>query len=153
MLSWTAEGGVRLGVRLADEGAARQALATEGEPLPVVLEAHFARGEWRAEGPGPTPDDVARLAAFLEALAQEAPSAAHVRMEEPTLRVEALGRAPGVARVRVFVEGELRPDWAPARGLSERDLFADFLLTPEQLRTSAKTLRATLERLTGSARA
>jgi hypothetical protein len=60
---------------------------------------------------------------------------------EPNLEFEARGRADAGVVVRAWIEGELRPSWAPFEAWDERDLFADFDLSAEPLRAAARALR------------
>jgi len=110
--------------------------------LNVEIDAAFPAGQWKAVDPALETFDVAKLADWFEALAAGEPTDDEMYFVEPNLVFKSLHRTSAQTVVRVQVEGELRPSWAPHHKV--KDLSADFSLGSDALRAAANSLRQQL---------
>jgi hypothetical protein len=111
--------------------------------LNIEIDAAFPAGQWKAVDPALETFEVAKLARWFEALAAGEPADDEMYFLEPNLEFKAIHRTGAHTVVRVQVEGELRPSWAPRRKVN--DLSADFALDSDALRAAATSLRQQLQ--------
>jgi hypothetical protein len=64
---------------------------------------------------------------------------------EPNLEFELVQQRGQSAHIRVWIEGELRPDWAPYSHWDMRDLGIDVTVPHDQLLVEAQALREQLD--------
>ena len=65
---------------------------------------------------------------------------------EPNLEFELVQQKGQSAHIRVWIEGELRPEWAPYSSWDMRDLGVDLTVPHDQLLAAAEELRLQLDR-------
>lgn len=129
--------------------------AYDSDWLFVTIRVDERRGRWSSTQPILLTWEVARLADWLEAIADGQPQrrdgrpvSAGVSFLEPNLRFAVIdGRETGVP-IRIVFEHESRPPWDPSRfGLTDTDVATiDLHLTAEDLRQAAADLRQQLQR-------
>jgi hypothetical protein len=110
--------------------------------LNIEIDAAFPAGQWTAVDPALETFEVAKLAGWFETLAAGEPTDDEMYFLEPNLEFKSIHRTNAHTLVRVQVEGELRPSWAPHRMV--KDLSADFALGSDELRAAANSLRQQL---------
>jgi hypothetical protein len=113
--------------------------------LNIRISATNDRGSWTATHPSLTTGDVATLADWLQAIADEKDVNAKLGFLEPNLSFELVDRNDRV-RLRAWFELESRPRWAHSAIAGERDLCVDLVLRRDDLRAAAASLRAQLRR-------
>jgi hypothetical protein len=112
--------------------------------LVIEIDVSLARGSWTATDAALETWDLGLLADWFDRLAAGEDVDAELSFVEPNLSFELVGRADATAAVRIWIEGELRPRWAPYEEWGERDLPADFELSPVALTEAARSLRGEL---------
>ena len=119
-------------------------------PLPshgglIEMEVQTDRGTWKTLDPGLERNDLRALSRWLRTLAGGR-RAKELGFMEPNLRFECLADAEPV-RIRVWFEGEARPDWAPYEHWDEQDLWLDLAIGRTELRHAGETLAEELMRI------
>jgi len=122
----------------------------ENEPydsdwLNIAIRVKHPRGSWTATDPSLLTYEVERLADWLEAIADGQRVDSETGFLEPNLNFE-LRENNGAKKLRVYFELESRPSWAAADGAGMEDLWVEFSVRPEILRSAAKSLRSQLEK-------
>lgn len=122
----------------------------ENEPydsdwLNITIRVKHPRGSWTATDPSLLTYEVERLADWLEAIADGQRVDSDTGFLEPNLNFE-LRENDGTKKLRVYFELESRPSWAATDGAGMEDLWVEFSVRPEILRSAAKSLRSQLEK-------
>jgi hypothetical protein len=110
--------------------------------LLIDTEAAIGGRFWRARYPCLLTREVAGLADWFEAIGDGVEWRAELGFTEPNLHFS-IGRENGAIRLQAHFELENRPSWAPRRGI-RRDLWVELLVTPDDLRSAASSLRENL---------
>ena len=122
----------------------------ENEPydsdwLNITIRVEHPRGSWTSTDPSLLTDEVERLAEWLEAVADGQSVDVEASFLEPNLNF-VLVDSDGAKKVRVYFELESRPSWAAASWAGLADLWVEFAVVPEVLRSAAASLRSQLKR-------
>jgi hypothetical protein len=113
--------------------------------LNIDVSVRHPRGAWRTIDACMLTFELARLVDWLRWLADDCPSHAEEDFIEPELRFEWFGDERNV--LRIYLHYSLRPSWSPYHGPDEEDeLFVEFPITPDDLRTAAASLSNDLKR-------
>ena len=106
----------------------------------IEVAVEMAQGSWTAVDECLEQREVRGLARWLDEVARgRAPG--EFGFIEPNLRFECLGNDGERARLRVWFEGELRPDWAPYEYWDEEDLWLELEVPLEHVAAAARDLR------------
>ena len=108
--------------------------------LNIEVKVSQPNGSWSSTDPSLLTWEVARLIEWLESNGQES---TEIDFIEPNIRFEFI---PGNrTTLRIYFELESRPNWAPSDVAGMDDLWADFEVTPRDLKAAADSLRRNLE--------
>ena len=111
--------------------------------LRIRVHATQAGRSWVATHPSLLTYEAHALAIWLDAVALAPDRQAAIEFTEPNLRFDWEARA-GVHELRVWIDLELRPKWAPAVAAGEDDFFLTFAPTADSLAGCATALREQL---------
>ena len=114
--------------------------------LMLHVEARDGETAWSAEDPALLTWEVERLAKWFTRLAQGRFEHPWCGFVEPSLEFRADPAENSQVRLRVYFELELRPPGRSASVVGRRDIYLEFVLTADQLRTAARQLREELSR-------
>lgn len=109
----------------------------------IELEVRMERGSWKAIDDCLERREVRWLIRWLRKIAR-GQSPKELGFTEPNLRFECLAN-DDAARIRVWFEGEVRPNWAEYEHWSMEDLWLDLELPHEDIGGAAESLAAELE--------
>jgi hypothetical protein len=112
--------------------------------LNITIRVTHPYGSWSATDPSLLTYEVERFAQWLDAMAQGHAVDAAVGFIEPNLSFVLVERN-SVKKVRVYFELESRPAWAAANSAGREDLWVEFTVTVEMLRSAAYSLRSQLQ--------
>jgi hypothetical protein len=101
-------------------------------------------GSWASTDPCLLTWEAANLADWFEAIADGKVVDEEQSFLEPNLRFELIENA--AKKLRVYFELECRPAWAPYDGAGMDDLWLEFGIGVEELRTAAASLRHDVNR-------
>ncbi len=128
-----------LGYEFPEGGVSANWLAVE-----VAVEGPI--GSWAARHASLESGDLLWLADWLSALADGAPADREVAFEEPTLEFELLDRSGESVTLRIWLELELRPPWAPSPMTGMRDVWIDVRVSHDAIREAASSLERDFRR-------
>jgi hypothetical protein len=111
--------------------------------LVIAGEVRHARGSWRFIHPCLLTYEAARLASWMDAVADANPCSDTCGFTEPNLEFRALLSLKHPV-LRVYFNLEARPSWASSRVAGEDDLWVEFPIAGLDLRSAAQHLRAEL---------
>jgi hypothetical protein len=111
----------------------------------IELEVRTRQGSWSTLDPGLERNDLRALARWLMQLAKgRRPQ--ELGFMEPNLRFECLSRGDEPIRIRVWFEGEARPEWAPWENWGMEDFWLDLTVTRAEVSAAAESLTGELAR-------
>ena len=104
----------------------------------IEMEVQAERGRWTSDDPGLERNDLRAIVRWLRSIGRgRRPK--ELGFMEPNLRFECLTEGEPV-RIRVWFEGEARPEWAPYETWDEEDLWLDLSLARAEIAAAAETL-------------
>lgn len=113
--------------------------------LCVEIMASTPRGSWEATHPALLTWEVAKLADWLDDVAQtKRTDQPEIRFLEPNLRFEVRESSREQISLRIYFELEMRPHWASKGWVGEADLWVDLHVAPQDLRLASERLSASL---------
>ena len=115
-------------------------LVVEGRVSPADERA------WKFRDPALLTWEVKRLSDWLEALASGRAVEEGEDFIEPNLRFEVADRDQDTVTIRIYFELESRPPWFFAHAEGMQDLWVDFRVDTDDLRSAAEDLRRNLAR-------
>ena len=121
----------------------------ENEPydsdwLIVRVCVQHPRGSWSKTDACLLTFELATLVDWLRTIAEEMPPSSEVEFIEPELSCKWFGQ--GKNHLRIYLDYSLRPDWSPYVGPNEEEeLFVEFAVTVEDLKSAADALRSQLK--------
>jgi hypothetical protein len=133
---------------LSDERGALRLSALAARPSHdgvIEMEVRTERGTWTTDDPGLERNDLRALTRWLRTLARGR-QPKELGFMEPNLRFECLASGEPV-QIRVWFEGEARPEWAPYEHWDEQDLWLDLAIPRAELHDAAETLAEELIRV------
>jgi hypothetical protein len=114
--------------------------------LTIRIHAQTDRGGWSATDPSLTTADVARLADWLEGVAERrVQESDEVDFIEPNLSFGLHAEAADTVTLRIWFDLESRPPWAPSDAAGERDVWIDLDARRDDARRAAAELRTQLQ--------
>lgn len=121
--------------------------ATPSHGALIEMEVRAEGGRWMTDDPGLERNDLREIVRWLRSIGRgRRPK--ELGFMEPNLRFECLTEDEPV-RIRVWFEGEARPEWAPWDTWDEDDLWLDLSIARSELATAAETLADELTRVEG----
>jgi len=140
-----ARGDTRLVVLSDSHGLLRLTPLRPKAGAAVELEVRMERGRWTSDDPGLERNDLRAIARWLRSIGRgRRPK--ELGFLEPNLRFECLTDDEQV-RIRVWFEGEARPEWAPYETWDEEDLWLDLSLERAEIAAAAESLADELTRI------
>jgi hypothetical protein len=113
--------------------------------LNINVRVVHPRGAWSATDACLLTWEVASLAEWLRRMADDTPAHSEENFIEPELHFEWFGESQ--SRLRVYLDYSLRPVWSPYHGANEEEeLYVEFVVNPEELRSIAGDLRSELKK-------
>lgn len=112
--------------------------------LMVRLSASLPQGSWTVTDPFLLTYEVARLADWLDTVAQGSETTSEIGFIEPSVWFQVVRPTTGQDCLRIYFDLECRPPWAYKREADSNDVFAEFALSDINLRQAAESLRAQL---------
>ena len=112
--------------------------------LKINIRVKHPRGSWSSTDPCLLTYELASLIEWLESIVNDEPVDSEIDFIEPNLHFALL--TDGTKKLRVYFELECRPSWAPADEAGLDDLWVEFEVTPESLKSAAENLRLQLQR-------
>jgi hypothetical protein len=104
----------------------------------IEMEVQTERGRWATDDPGLERSDLRAIVRWLRSIGRgRRPK--ELGFMEPNLRFECLTDGEPV-RIRVWFEGEAKPEWAPYEHWDEHDLSLDLSLSRDEIAAAAETL-------------
>ncbi len=114
--------------------------------LNIGIHGQTDAGSWRATEPSLSTGDVGHLAAWLEGIAEaRIQEGDEIDFIEPNLSFGLNAEAGDAVTVRIWLELESRPPWAPSSIVGERDTWIDLDVRREDAQLAAAELRAQLQ--------
>ncbi|WFU82316.1 hypothetical protein QA645_06110 [Bradyrhizobium sp. CIAT3101] len=111
--------------------------------LIVAGEVGHSRGTWQFTHPCLLTYEAARLASWMDSVADINPCSDTCGFTEPNLEFRALLSLEHPV-LRVYFELEARPSWASSRVAGQEDIWVEFPIGELNLRSAAQQLRAEL---------
>jgi len=111
--------------------------------LVVAGEVRHPKGSWRFTHPCLLTYEVARLASWMDAVADANQWSDDCGFTEPNLEFRMLVSLKQPV-LRVYFDLEARPAWAASRTAGEEDLWVEFPMRELDLKSAAQHLRAAL---------
>lgn len=140
-------GGDRVRIDVAGYRFPDAAGGTDANWLTIALEASVGGRSWQVLDPSLTTDEVAGLAAWLDALAAGEDVSREIGFIEPSLSFRVAGRRGNDVVLHAGFALECRPPWARESTCpGNAAVRAELAVPPEALREAAASLRAALER-------
>ena len=113
--------------------------------LNIEVSVKHPRGAWSKTDACILTFELANLIDWLGWLADDLPTHSEESFMEPELSFEWFGEGKNI--LRVYLHYSLRPEWSPYHGPDEEEqLFVEFVVTPDDLRTATASLRAELKK-------
>lgn len=103
------------------------------------------KGSWPFTDPCLLTYEVGELANWLDALAENRPSARNLGFTEPNLSFE-FRETPFPKTLRIYLDMEAWPRWARGKAVESEDIWVEFPVSEEILRQAADSLRRQLEK-------
>jgi hypothetical protein len=113
--------------------------------LMIHIHATNSQGTWSATDPCLLTYEVSRLADWLEGVAVGTNTKTTCRFIEPCLHFQLDKDAVGKQELRIYLELELRPPWAPSKYAGQEDLWLAFPRSLIDLQAAATMLRHQLD--------
>ncbi|HNR13321.1 MAG TPA: hypothetical protein PKM59_08415 [Thermodesulfobacteriota bacterium] len=111
--------------------------------LNISVRATLPQGSWTYTDPSLLTYEVAELADWLDAVADGTAVSTGIGFIEPNLAFEMVEEEP--RKLRVYFDAETRPPSAPYDPEGTEELWAEFTVSADDLRTAAASLRKDLE--------
>ena len=112
----------------------------------IEMEVHTTHGPWTTHDPGIDRNDLRKIARWLREIGRGR-QPKELAFMEPNLRFEHLRADGDRIAIRVWFEGEARPEWAPYQTWGEEDLWLDLSVEHADVTAAADALADELNRV------
>jgi hypothetical protein len=113
--------------------------------LKIHIDASINGREWSAEDPCLLTYEVETLIQWLDEISTKESPTQYCSFTEPCLEFKRIESSTATSILRVFIDYNLLPPWKPSKIAGNEDLYIDFPIIKEDIRSNIHLLRTQLQ--------